>query len=41
MGGDIRSASENFSHGLNERTPLFNIAPAIDYHLSVFQDLSR
>ena len=34
-------ASENFSHGLNERTPIFNIAPAIDYYLSVFQDLSR
>ena len=34
-------ASENFSHGLNERTPVFNIAPAIDYYLSVFQDLSR
>ena len=34
-------ASEDFSHGLNERTPIFNIAPAIDYYLSVFQDLSR
>ena len=34
-------ASENFSHGLNERTPVSNIAPAIAYYLSVFQDLSR
>ena len=34
-------ASENFSHGLNERTPIFNIAPAISYYLSVFRDLSR
>jgi carboxypeptidase PM20D1 len=34
-------ASENFSHGLNERTPIFNIAPGIDYHLSVFKDLSQ
>ncbi len=33
--------SEDFSHGLNERTPIFNIAPAISYYLSVFRDLSR
>jgi acetylornithine deacetylase/succinyl-diaminopimelate desuccinylase-like protein len=34
-------ASEDFSHGLNERTPIANIPPAIDYYLSLFQDLSR
>ena len=34
-------ASENFSHGLNERTPVANIAPAIVYYLSLFQDLSK
>ncbi len=33
--------SENFSHGLNERTPVAVIAPAIVYYLSLFQDLSR
>jgi acetylornithine deacetylase/succinyl-diaminopimelate desuccinylase-like protein len=33
--------SENFSHGLNERTPIANIAPAIDYYLSLLPDLSK
>jgi acetylornithine deacetylase/succinyl-diaminopimelate desuccinylase-like protein len=33
--------SENFSHGLNERTPIANIPPAIDYYLSVIPALSR
>jgi len=33
--------SENFSHGLNERTPIANIAPAIDYYLSIVPDLSK
>lgn len=33
--------SEDFSHGLNERTPIFNIAPAITYELSMFKDLSN
>ena len=33
--------SENFSHGLNERTPISNIAPAIDYYLSLLPDLSK
>ena len=33
--------SDDFSHGLNERTPIFNIRPAIDYYLSVFKDLSN
>jgi carboxypeptidase PM20D1 len=33
--------SEDFSHGLNERTPIANIPPAIDYYLSVVQALSR
>ncbi len=33
--------SEDFSHGLNERTPVANIPPAIDYYLSLVKDLSR
>jgi acetylornithine deacetylase/succinyl-diaminopimelate desuccinylase-like protein len=33
--------SDDFSHGLNERTPISNIAPGIDYYLSVVGDLSR
>jgi acetylornithine deacetylase/succinyl-diaminopimelate desuccinylase-like protein len=33
--------SENFSHGLNERIPIANIAPAIDYYLSLVPDLSK
>src|SRR3954471_9839323 len=32
--------SDDFSHGLNERTPISNIAPAISYYLSLFRDLS-
>lgn len=32
--------SENFSHGLNERTPISNIPPAIDYYLDLVKDLS-
>lgn len=33
--------SEDFSHGLNERTPVANIRPAIDYYLSLVTDLSQ
>ncbi len=33
-------ASEDFSHGLNERTPLFNLAPAITYYLSLIPALA-
>ena len=33
--------SEDFSHGLNERTPISSIAPAITYYLSLFTDLSK
>jgi acetylornithine deacetylase/succinyl-diaminopimelate desuccinylase-like protein len=33
--------SEDFSHGLNERTPVANIRPAIDYYLSLLRDLSK
>ncbi|GBR07268.1 M20/M25/M40 family metallo-hydrolase [Acetobacter oeni] len=33
--------SENFSHGLNERTPVAAIPPAVDYFLSVIPALSR
>jgi acetylornithine deacetylase/succinyl-diaminopimelate desuccinylase-like protein len=33
--------SDDFSHGLNERTPIFNIPPTITYYLSLFSDLSK
>jgi acetylornithine deacetylase/succinyl-diaminopimelate desuccinylase-like protein len=33
--------SEDFSHGLNERTPIANVPPAIDYYLSLIPDLSK
>jgi len=33
--------SEDFSHGLNERTPLTAIAPAIDYYLVLIPELSK
>jgi len=34
-------ASDDFSHGLNERTPVANIPPAITYYLSLVTDLSK
>jgi carboxypeptidase PM20D1 len=34
-------ASENFSHGLNERTPVADIGPSITYCLSLFRSLSQ
>ncbi len=33
--------SDDFAHGLNEREPIANIAPAITYYLSLFRDLSK
>lgn len=33
--------SEDMSHGLDERTPVFNIGPSIDYYLSLIPDLSK
>jgi len=33
--------SDDFSHGLNERTPVMNVAPAIRYYRSLITDLSR
>ena len=33
--------SDEFSHGLNERTPIANIGPGIDYYLAVVGDLSK
>lgn len=33
--------SDEFSHGLNERTPIDNIAPGIAYYVSLFGDLSK
>jgi acetylornithine deacetylase/succinyl-diaminopimelate desuccinylase-like protein len=32
---------DRFSHGLNERIPVANVRPSIDYLLSLFSDLSR
>lgn len=34
-------SSEDFSHGLNERTPVASIRPAIGYYLSLVTDLSK
>lgn len=34
-------ASEDFSHGLNERTPIATIAPDIDYYLSLLPALTH
>ncbi len=34
-------SSENFSHGLNERTPLADVSPAVTYCLSLFRSLSN
>jgi len=34
-------ASEDFSHGLNERTPIADIGPSIDYYLSLIPDLTK
>jgi len=33
--------SEDFSHGLNERTPVANIRPAIDYYLTLVRELTK
>ena len=33
--------SDDFSHGLNERVPLSNIAPGINFYISLFGDLSK
>ena len=33
-------SSENFSHGLNERTPLADVSPSVNYCLSLFRRLS-
>ena len=33
--------SDSFSHGLNERTPIASVAPAIVYYRSLFTDLSK
>lgn len=33
--------SDDFSHGLNERTPVNNIGPAITYYISLITDLSK
>jgi carboxypeptidase PM20D1 len=33
--------SDNFSHGLNERTPVANIAPALSYYRSLFTSLAK
>ena len=33
--------SDDFSHGLNERVPLSNTRPGINYYISLFTDLSK
>jgi len=33
--------SDDFSHGLNERAPIANIRPAIDYYLMLLRELTR
>jgi acetylornithine deacetylase/succinyl-diaminopimelate desuccinylase-like protein len=33
--------SDDLSHGLNERVPLSNIRPGIDYYLSLLRELSH
>ncbi len=33
--------SDDFSHGLNERVPLANLRPGIDYYMSLFSDLAK
>ncbi len=33
--------SDNFSHGLNERTPVATITPSIDYYLSLIPTLTK
>jgi len=33
--------SEDFSHGLNERTPIASIPPAITYYLTLIPELSK
>ncbi len=34
-------ASDNFSHGLNERTPIATISPGITYYLTLIPELSK
>ena len=33
--------SEDFSHGLNERVPIANLRPSIDYYLLLLRDLTK
>ena len=33
--------SDDFTHGLNERIPLANITPAIDYYLLLIPELTK
>lgn len=33
--------SDDFSHGLNERVPIANIQPGLDYYRALFTDLSK
>jgi carboxypeptidase PM20D1 len=37
----FNKGSEDFSHGLNERTPVANIAKGIEYYLVLFKELSK
>ena len=38
--GTFTKDSDDYSHGLNERSPLINIKPAITYYLLLFRDLA-
>ncbi|WP_294391292.1 M20/M25/M40 family metallo-hydrolase [uncultured Sphingomonas sp.] len=33
--------ADDFSHGLNERVPVFNIAPGVRYYMTLFSNLSQ
>jgi acetylornithine deacetylase/succinyl-diaminopimelate desuccinylase-like protein len=40
VSGVFIKPSENFAHGLNERTPIASIPPAVDYYLALIPALS-
>ncbi len=38
--GSFMKDSDDYSHGLNERYPLTNLEPAINYYLVLLKDLA-
>ncbi len=36
----MMKASDEFAHGLNERTPILNIRPGLTYYMSMYKDLA-